>query len=164
MVDGKKQFIPKKFLDELPNFAPKEGTKKDDQEHADESATEKLEHELEDTFSWLAKIPGVLAVVLGALGFVFQPFGKLGIGRWLGLVSLCSIGALYFIPYFPYIFGAAAFVLFAYLIWKLYRVVKEKVELEQLSETLATSDREESEKILEDHRSSKCSRTKNTKV
>ena len=148
VVNGKKQLVPKSLLDELPDFKPKENTNKDEQEPAGESATEKIEHELEDTFSWLAKISAILGVLLGALGFIHPALGKLGIGRWLLLVSACSIGALYFIPYFPFIFGGAAFVLFAYLCWKLYRVVKEKVEVERLAEALAISDKEESAKIM----------------
>ena len=148
-VDGVEKFIPNELLDELPDFEPK----KDDQEPSEESATDELEEDLKETFSWLAKISALGGIVLGTLGIVHKPFGKLGIGKWLGLVSLCSIGALYFIPYFPYIFGAAAFLLFVYLLWKLYKLAKEKVEVERLAEHLSLADREESKDIMKAHKS-----------
>lgn len=151
MVNGKKQYLPKELLGELPDFLPKEESKKDDQESAGESATEKIEDDLSKTFSWLAKISAILGVLLGAFGVIHPGLGKLGLGRWLLLVSACSIGALYFIPYFPFIFGGAAFVLFAFLCWKLYRVVKEKVELERLADHLSIADREESKDIMKAH-------------
>ena len=146
-INGVEKYLPIELLGELPDFEPK----KDNDNHSDESATEHLEHELVDDFTWLAKVSGILAVILGAAGIAFPGFGKLGIGRWLGLVSLCSIGALYFIPYFPFIFGTAAFLLFAYLIWKLYRIFKEKVELEKLTAHLSIADREESQDIMKAH-------------
>ena len=147
-MDGMETYVPKELLDELPDFAP---PKKDEPKHADESATENLEHELADTFSWLAKISAVLAVLIGALGFIFPLVGRFKIGRWLGIVALCSIGTLYFIPYFPYIFGTAALILFLYLLWKLYRVVKEKIELEELAAHLSIADRDESKDIMKAH-------------
>ena len=84
-VDGVEKFIPNELLDELPDFEPK----KDDQEPSEESATDELEEDLKETFSWLAKISALGGIVLGTLGLVHKPFGKLGIGMWLGLVSLC---------------------------------------------------------------------------
>ena len=163
-VDGVEQYIPKELLNELPDFAPKEETKKDDQKSADESPTEELENDLADTFSWLAKVTAVLAVGIGALGFIHPGLGKLGIGRWMGLMSLCSMGIVYATGFMWYFIGGAVFILLAYLLWKIYRIVREKVELEMLSEKLADADRATSRKMLEEHRSTKCLKKKNTKI
>ena len=167
-VDGVEQYIPKELLNELPDFEPKKDTKKDDQESADESPTEELENDLADTFSWLAKVTAVLAVGIGALGFIHPGLGKLGIGRWMGLMSLCSMGIVYATGFMWYFIGGAVFILFTYLLWKIYRIVREKVELERLADHLAIADREESADIMKAHQIKKgvplCSRKKNTKV
>jgi hypothetical protein len=149
MVDGKEQLFKKEFLDELPDFAP---PKRNEPEHADETPTEHLEHELVETFSWLSKISAVLAVLLGALGIVFPALGKIGTGKWFGLVALCSMGIVYATSFMWYIIGGFVWVFIMYLAWKLYKIFKEKMELQELAEHLSIADREESKDIIKAHK------------
>ena len=145
LVDGKEQLFKKEFLDELPDFAP---PKRNEPEHADETPTEHLEQELVETFSWLSKIFAVLAVLLGTLGIVFPALGKIGTGKWFGLVALCSMGIVYATSFMWYIIGGFVWVFIMYLAWKLYKIFKEKMELQELADHLATLDKQESQDHL----------------
>lgn len=147
IIDGVEQYVPKEFFEGFPDFEPKGNN----DNHAEESAAEILSEDMIDIFSWLSKAAAVLGVITFALGMINPVIGRLGIGRWFGLVALCSMGIVYATPYMWWFIGGTVWVLVSFLIWKLYRNFKARIEKEKVIEELAMhfDDPEGHEKISE---------------